>query len=94
VATGEIGCHLIGRIPFTVAISLRHPAIYHQGIAVVHQDMAPIAGQSRVNNRLSSQQRVGIRTGAVGLVAEPESAEVALGPLLSLSGLLESLTRP
>jgi hypothetical protein len=39
------------------------------------------------------QQRVGIRAGAVGLVAELDAAKVALGSLLSLFGSTESFPR-
>lgn len=50
VAAGEICCHLFGRNTFAVGISLRHQAIHHQGMAVVHEHMAPITGESLVNS--------------------------------------------
>ena len=40
---------------------------------------------------LAGQQRVGIRAGAVGLVAELDAAEITLGPLLALLGRPETL---
>jgi hypothetical protein len=48
----------------------------------------------RMDVGLAGQQSIGIRAGAVGLVAELDSAEIALGTLLPGLGLPESLARP
>jgi hypothetical protein len=63
-------------------------------MAAFHEYVAPIAGESRVNVGLAGQQGVGIRAGAVGLVAELDAAKIALGPLPTGLGLSESLARP
>ena len=62
-------------------------------MTVLSEHMPPIAGLGRVKMRLADQQSFGIRAGAVGLVAEPNPAEVALGPLLAILGTPKSLTR-
>ena len=70
----------------TGARGLRHLAIDNQGMAVVHQHMAPIARLGRMCLGFPAQQRVGICAGAVGLVAELDAAEITLGALLPFLG--------
>jgi hypothetical protein len=93
VGTGEVWCHRFGGIPFTGARGLRDLAIDDQGMAVVHQHMAPVAGLGRVSVGLAGQQGVGIRAGAVGLVAELDATEITLSTLLALFGLPKTLPR-
>lgn len=93
VSTVTICSHRFGRIPFSGACGMRHLAIDDQGVAVVHEHMAPIARLSRVGVGFPGQQGVGIGAGAVGLVAELDAAEITLGTLLALFGLTKTLAR-
>ena len=56
VGTSEVCSHRFGGIPFTGARGLRHLAIDDQGVAVVHQHMAPIARLGRVGVGVPGQQ--------------------------------------
>jgi hypothetical protein len=68
-------------------------SIHDQGTAVVHENVAPVAGQCWMGVGLARQQRVGICAGAVGLVAELDATEITLGPLLTFLGSPETLSR-
>jgi hypothetical protein len=75
-------------------VSLRQLAIHHQGMGVLHERMPQIAGQHPMDVRLAGQQSVGIRAGAMELVAEPDSTEVAPGPLPAILCGPKSPPRP
>jgi hypothetical protein len=49
VGAREIRRHRPGRISLTETVCLRDPAIHHQLVPVVHEHMAPLAGQRRMN---------------------------------------------
>lgn len=70
VGTRDVSCHRFGGIPLSGARGLRHLAIDDQGMAIVHEHIAPVAGQCWMGIGLAGQQRVGIAAGAVGGVAE------------------------
>lgn len=59
-------------------------------MAVLHEHVAPVAGQCWMGFGFPAQERVGIRAGAVGLIAELDAAEITLGPLLAVLGLAET----
>ena len=71
---GHVRCH-----GDAAHVGLRDPASDDQGMAVVHQPMAPVARQGGVGIRRPGQQRDRIDAGAMGLVAELDATEVALG---------------
>ena len=97
---GHVRCH-----GDAAHVGLRDPASDDQGMAVVHQPMAPVARQGGVGIRRPGQQRVRIDAGAMGLVAELDATEVALvapprsasglgkGTLLAVLGSTKTLTR-
>jgi hypothetical protein len=93
VGTGEVCCHLLGGITLTGARGLCDAAIDDQVMTVVHEHMAPVAQLRWMGLGFAGQQSLGIAAGAVGLVAELDAAKVTLGPLPSLLGGTESLTR-
>ena len=72
---------------------MRDATVDDQGMAVVHEHVPPVAGQCWVSIGLAGQQRVGIRAGAVRLVAELDATEITLGTLLALLGCPETLAR-
>jgi hypothetical protein len=84
VGTGTIRRHRFGGIPLPGARRLRHLAIDDQSMAVVHEHMAPVAGQCWMGLGFPAQQRVRIDSGAMGLVAEVDAAEIP-GPIKSLA---------
>ena len=61
VGTGTISRHFFGGIPLPGAHRLGDLAIHDQGMAVVHEHMAPITRKSRVSLGLARQQCVWIR---------------------------------
>jgi hypothetical protein len=63
VGTGQICSHRLGRIPFAGAHSLGDAAVDDQGMAVVHEHMAPIAGQCWMDLGFAGQQGIGIAAG-------------------------------
>lgn len=85
VGTGTIRRHRLGGIPFTGARGLRDFAIHDQSMAVDHEHMAPVARLSWVSIGLAGQHRVGIRVGALRLVAELDASEITLGPCQATS---------
>ncbi len=91
--TGDGSRHRFGGISLPGARGLRYLAIHDQGMAVVHQHMAPVARLGRVGIGLAGQQRVGITAGAVGLVVELDAAEITLGSFLTFLGSPETLSR-
>jgi len=91
VGTGDVSRHRLGGIPLPGARRWCDAAVDDQGMAVVHEHMASVAGQCRMSLGFSAQQRVMIGTGAVGLVVELDAAEITLGTLLSLLGRPETL---
>ena len=105
VGTGNGSRHRLGGIPLPGARSLGDAAVDDQGMAVVHEHVPPVAGQCRVSIGLADQQSVGIRAGAVSLVAELDTAEITLvapprsafalgkGTLLAFLGYSKILTR-
>jgi hypothetical protein len=62
-------------------------------MAVLHEHMAPVAGQGWMSLGFAAQQRVGIDGEAVGLVAELAAAEITPGPLLAGLWRTKSLAR-
>jgi hypothetical protein len=106
MGSGEVCCHSLGGIPLPGSGRLGDAAVDDQGMVVVHEHVPPVAGQCRVSIGLAGQQRVGIRGGAVSLVAELDTAEITLvapprsasglgkGTLLALLGRSKTLTRP
>ena len=81
VGTGDGSRHGFGGIPLPGARRLGDPAVHDQGMAVVHEHMAPVAGECWMGLGFPAQQRIRINAGAVGLVAELDAAEITLGPL-------------
>ena len=77
VGTGTISRHHLCGIPLPGAHCLCHPAIDDQGMAGVHEHVPPVAaGECRVGVGLTGYQRVGIDSGAMGLVAELDAVEI------------------
>ena len=72
---------------------LRDLAFDDQGMAVVHEHLAPVAGQCRMGLGFPAQQGIWIDAGAMGLVAELDAAEITLGPLLAGLEITNALTR-
>jgi hypothetical protein len=93
VGTGEVCCHLLGGITLTGARGLCDAAIHDQVMAVVHQHVSPVAQLRWMGIGFAGQQSLGIGAGAVGLVAELDTAKVAFCPLFSLFGSTEFFTR-
>ncbi len=93
VGTRDVSRHRFGGIPLSGARGLRHLAIDDQGIAVVHEHMAPVAGQCSMDIGLTGQQLVGIRARSVGLIVELDAAEIPLGPFLTFLESPETLAR-
>jgi hypothetical protein len=60
-------------------------------MAVLHQHMASVARLGRMCLGFPAQQRVGIRAGAMGLVAELDAAEIPFRPLLPVFRLTKAL---
>ena len=71
-------------------------------MAVVHEYMAPVAGQYWMGDGLAREPRhcfgedcdYGIGAGSAGVVAELDAAKITFGMLLTLLGCSESLTGP
>ena len=102
VRTRGLCSHLLRRISLAVAIGQCDPTIHRKIVAVLHEhvsshrevrSLTPVAQLRRVSLGFASQQRLRIRLGAVGLVAEPDAAEVTPGSFLPLLGSPESLAR-
>jgi len=83
VGTGDGRRHRFGGIPLAGAHRLGEAAVHDQRMAVVHQHMAPVAGQCWMGVGLAGQQSVRIDAGAVGLVAELDAPEIPFGPFLA-----------
>jgi hypothetical protein len=62
-------------------------------MAVVHEYMPPVAGQSWMGLGFASQQGLWISAGAVRVVAELDAAEIPFGPFLSSLGSTKTLAR-
>jgi hypothetical protein len=64
-----------------------------QPMAVLHEHVAPVAGQGWMGLGFAAQQGVRIDTGAMSLVAELDVAEVAFRTLPAVLGLTKTLAR-
>ena len=93
VGTGDVSRHRFGGILLPSARGLRHLAIDDQGMAVVHEHMAPIARLCRVGVGLAGQQGIRITAGAVGLVAELDAAEITFRTLPARFWSAKTFTR-
>ena len=91
MGAGTVRRHLLGGIPFPGARRLCDAAVDDQGMAVVHKHMAPVTGQCWMCFGFPAQQRVGIRAGAMGLVAELDAAEISFCPLPAGLGSTKAL---
>jgi hypothetical protein len=94
MGNGDVSRHCLGGIVLTGACGLRPLAIHDQGMAVVHEHMAPVAGHCWMGLGFPAQQSVGIGAGAVCLVAELDAAEVAFRPILAWLWNTKALASP
>ena len=81
MGTGDVSRHRFGGIPLPGARRSGDAAVHDQGMAVVHEHMAPVAGQCRMGLGFPAQQGIRIDAGAMGLVAELDAAEIPFRPL-------------
>ena len=92
--SGQLSSHRLGRIPLTGASGLGDLAIGGQRMAILHEHVAPVAGQRPMGLGFAAQQCVGITAGALGLVIELDAAEVSFRPLPAGPLSTKSLARP
>ena len=101
VGTGTISRHHLGSISLSGARRLCDAAVDDQGMAVVHEHVAPVAWQCWMGLGFPAQQRhsfgedcvYGIRAATMGLVAELDASEISFRPLLPVLRLTKALAR-
>lgn len=80
--SGESCCHLLRRPPFASFVSLCCTGIPHLGGIVARKHASAVTEQWRPSTGFAGQQRVGIASRTMTLVAKPHHPEITLALLV------------